>query len=194
MINPYKENPVRKNREIVFAPIDKNSPKAENGEVAFIDLDGDGKYSADRDSAVLFDFDGDGRYDKQDLKKTAQLVKLMRDPSQTDLDGDGVTSEQEQREVAELITHMERLDRNRDGVLEGDELKEIKLGNDYNGDGYFSPNAMGSKLLDMTGKSMTFSELELKDEFKKRIKSNHSWLEPNRGFFGPLPWNIVGGS
>ena len=197
MINPYKDTPVRKTYDISLAPAGKDCPCGEKGQIAFIDNDGDGKYSADRDSTILYDFNGDGRYDQQDAKKTAHLVKLMQNRSLTDLNGDGVTTASERRDAAEVKEHLARLDRNRDGALEGGELKRIALGSDYNDDGYFSANALGSKTVDMTGKTMSFMELELRDEFKERWKSGpHDGPKYDIGghlICGPLPWNITDG-
>ena len=178
MINPFKPDPVRKTFDIKFAKVENDCScggKSQQ-EIAYVDTDGDGKYT-NRDSALLIDFNGDGKYDKQEMARTAQAVRAMRNPAEAARNED-----------------VRRLDTNGDGVVTGEELKNLKLGTDYRGDGNFTAHAMGDKAVEMNGKDMSFMLLELRDDWKERANEGPKFGPGGHLLCGSQRWNLADGS
>lgn len=89
----------------------------------YVDLDGNGKFKAGRDAEVLFDFDGNGQIDGEDVTKSKKALKAY----------DGIWSGEASKEDLALL---KQFDANKDGKLDGDELKKSSfVGVDRNGDG-----------------------------------------------------------
>ena len=178
MINPFKPDPVKKTYDIKFAKVDADCPCGSRSqqEIAYVDTDGDGKDTS-RDSALLIDFNGDGKYDKQEMARTARAVRAMRSPAEAAQNED-----------------VRRLDTNGDGVVTGEELKTIKLGQDYNRDGNFTAHAMGDKAVEMNGNDMSFMLLELRDDWKERANEGPKFGPGGHLICGSQNWNLSDGS
>ena len=114
---------------------------------------------------------------KQEMARTARAVRAMRSPAEAAQNED-----------------VRRLDTNGDGVVTGEELKTIKLGQDYNRDGNFTAHAMGDKAVEMNGNDMSFMLLELRDDWKERANEGPKFGPGGHLICGSQNWNLSDGS
>lgn len=100
-----------------------------------LDLDGDGRYTRGRDGVLAFDFNRDGKLSDQEIQRSNNMLKAFG--GNFDLDGDGRVTWWERMQGQNLKREAMRYDRNRDGVLDANEIARAggKVWIDRNRDG-----------------------------------------------------------
>jgi hypothetical protein len=158
-----------------------------------IDLNNNGRYDRGRDGVLVFDTNGDGRYDNRDVSSTNNMMKAAQ--GNYDFNGDGRVSRFERMQGQMLRCRYNRLDRNRDGRLDTNEIAagggKVWTDNNHNGrigcGELHSPYRIPGGFFEPNGRRLDYVD----PRWGSGTSTNNPWWSRPRCGIRPMPF--IGG-